>query len=199
MARQIIVEQNGNRSTFDISKVDRKKLYGTRKRINLDPKEQPCTRASLTEDGSLLVRSGMIAMGYFDSQKKWIPNSELVGLDPEGNTVDLVPSTLGKPEKFEGPVSPQDVFDLQVNVVYALEPQEIEEKLKKALISGKVFRFCFNYRADYRAELAYLVANKTGFYALVGQPAPPEWCSLETQAHIHDDEEMEDDLDFEMF
>ena len=66
MARQIVVELDGIESSFDFAKLDRSKLYGTRKRVALDPDGQPCERADLTSDGAVLLRRGMTAQGYFD-------------------------------------------------------------------------------------------------------------------------------------
>ena len=50
------------------------------------------------------------------------------------------------------------------------------------------------------ANLAFLMANKEGVFALVGQPSSSEWCTLETQVvTFEDDDDDDDDLDFEMF
>ena len=38
MARELILNLNKNKSTFGISKIDRKKLYGFKKRLFLDEK-----------------------------------------------------------------------------------------------------------------------------------------------------------------
>ena len=67
---------------------------------------------------------GMSAQGYFDDQGTWIPTKELVGIDPEGRAVAFVPSTLGEPQKLQGPHPAQDLLDLQVDAVYAREPVE---------------------------------------------------------------------------
>ena len=81
-----------------------------------------------------------------------------------------------------------------------LTPEGLDPDLQKRLLGGEVFRFPFNYRADYNAETAFLIGNKSGFFALVGQPAPGEWCELETvAAETYDDAGDDDELDFEMF
>ena len=68
-----------------------------------------------------------------------------------------------------------------------------------SLKSGEVYRFTFNYRSDYNAETAYLVGNKEGYFALIGNPGLSEWCKLETVAVETYDDGDDDDLDFEMF
>ena len=47
MARELILNLNKNKSTFGISKIDRKKLYGFKKRLFLDEKGKECSKANL--------------------------------------------------------------------------------------------------------------------------------------------------------
>ena len=199
MAKPIVVNWKGVQSSFGLEKLDRSKLYGKRQRQVLDPDGQRCERAELTRDGSLLVRSGMTAQAYFDEDGRWIPNRELVGLDAAGTPVDLAPSTLGVEQALEGPVSPDEVLDLSTRSVYVLTPEELDPALQERLLAGEVFRFPFNYRSDYNTETAYLVGNKSGFFALVGNPAPGEWCELQSVAAETYDDAADDELDFEMF
>lgn len=65
MARVISVGLEGVESSFGFKVVDRAALYGRRRRVALDRDGQTCSRASLLEDGSLLLRSGMTGQGYF--------------------------------------------------------------------------------------------------------------------------------------
>ena len=98
MARTIVVSLDGTPSTFTFSRLERKKLYPTRTRIALDGDGSPCQRATLTEDGSMLVSTGMTGQGYFDMSGRWVQSADLVGLDAEGSPVDRQPSTLGVPQ-----------------------------------------------------------------------------------------------------
>ncbi len=198
MARTIVVSLGGTESSFGFSKLDRKKLYATRKRIPLDANGDPCQRASLTEDGSMLVTSGMTGQGYFDEAGRWVQTAELVGLDPEGNPVDKHPSTLGTPQPLDE-VEPEALLDAAVSSVYVLEGDEVDDALQAQLDAGKIFRFAFNMRADYHPETAYLVANEHGTFALLGDGFEVPWCSLDMPSLPDDDDESDDDLDFEMF
>lgn len=200
MAKPIIVTWGGVQSTFDHEKLDRAKLYGKRQRQILDPYEQRCERAELSRDGTLLIRAGMTAQGYFDEIGTWIPSSRLVGLDAEGNPLPHVGSTLGEAQELVGPVAPEEVLDLSVRSVYTLDPKGLDPKLEAELRAGKVFRFKFSYRGGYDTEQAFLVCNNGAFFALVGSPATSEWCELQTT--VADDGGADDDgdeLDFEMF
>ena len=200
MAKPIVVNLKGAESTFSFAKLDRAKLYGRKRRLILGPDKEPCQRASLLEDGSLLLRSGMTAQGYFDDDTNWIPNKELVGMDFKGNVLEKAPATLGVAQVAK--VSElESLLDLSVDSIYQLEPEEVSDSIQSVLESGKAFNFPFNYRADYHAESAYLLLNKEGYFLLIGNPVQPQWMDLEQIAveSFEEDSEDDDDLDFEMF
>lgn len=147
----------------------------------------------------MILRSGMTGQGYFLPDGTFMKQAELEGYDTDGKPLDKAPSTLGVPQDLEGPVTPQDVLNLRVQSIYALAPETIDESLKEQLQSGSVYRFTFNFREDYRAETAVLLANDNGFFALVGQPVDYEWSRLETVSELpaSDIDSDDDDLDFD--
>lgn len=200
MAKPIIVDYGGVESSFALTRLDREKLYGRKQRQTIGPDGKRCLRAELTRDGQLLVRSGMTAQAYFDAGNNWVPNGEMVGIDPDGNTVDKQNSTLGVAQTLEGPVEADAVLDMTLRTIYLLAAQELDPKLKDDLSAGKIFRFAFNYRADYALENAFLVGNEHGLFALIGNASDSSWCELEAAAvPTFDDGDDDDDLDFEMF
>ncbi len=201
MAKPIIVDYEGVESSFALTRLDRAKLYGRKQRRLLGPDGKRCVRAELTRDGSLLVRSGMTAQAYFDAEDNWVPSSEMVGLDAAGSPVDKRPSTLGIAQRLEGPVEAGAVLDMSLRTIYMLAPEDLDPLLAGLLSEGKIFKFSFNFRADYSVEEAFLVGNEHGVFALIGNPAESSWCSLEsaTAPSFSDDEGDDDDLDFEMF
>ena len=198
MAKPVILTNGNKQYSFDVTRIDRAKLYGVRKRQPLDAAGQPCTKASLTLDGANLLLSGMTAQGYFNSENSPISRQEMVGLDAHGNVVEQIPSTLGSPQKLEGPVSASEVLDLDVESFFCLEPLEAEEGFLAELKSGSVYKFSFNYSAGLEMETAYLVANDDGVFAIVGTTAPGEWVE-EAAVYVPADGEDSDaeDLDFE--
>ena len=205
MARTLMFSYNGEISSFSFAKVDRRKLYGTRRRMALDPEGRPALRGSLTHDGSLVLQQGMTAQGYFDEEGRWWPNGDLVGLDDDGTELPRIPSTLGREVELTGPEPASALLDLRVRAVYALDPDEetgLSPALKAALDDGQLFRFPFSYRGGYREDEGWLVANDTGVYALIGGSVSPNWCELQVAVaadEIDDDEDLGDELDFEMF
>ena len=201
MAKPILLRHEGQLTSLEPTRLERRKLYGYRKRTALDPSGQPCTRASLTEDGALLIRAGMTAQGYFDEGGEWVPTKDLVGLDESGAALPLVPASLGEERPLEGPIAATELLDQAISAGYALTPVELDPALAESLRAGAIYRFAFNPRADFREDFAYLVSNPDGaLFALSGQAVAPSWLTLaQVSPAIADDEADDDDLDFEMF
>ncbi|MEM1182229.1 MAG: hypothetical protein AAGM22_28025 [Acidobacteriota bacterium] len=200
MARSIVVDFQGEPSSFAFRKVDRSRLYGTRKRVALDPSGATCERAALTEDGSLILRQGMTAQGYFDGGGRWIPQKELVGIDADGAVLEQRPSTLGQAVPLEGPVPVSELLDVRTQSIYALEAEDVSELLRGRLLAGDVFRLPFVYRTSWEPGWAWLVANMDGeIYAVLGAQTSPMWCEPHRLPDVVDDDDLEDELDFEMF
>ena len=199
MAKPIVLTFQGSQSSFEHSKLDRSRLYGARKRIPLDQDGRPCVKAALTIDGLYLLQAGMTAQGYFDEQGRWLQRGQLVGLGPEGEALELKPSTLGV-AKEAVVADPSELLRHTMDAVYVLDPTAMDGALAARLDAGDVFRFGFNYGADYHEETAFLVKNAEGYFCLVGTPTLPAWCAPGQVAVVEAAEEVAgDDLDFEMF
>jgi hypothetical protein len=147
----------------------------------------------------------MTAQGYHDEHGRWWPVDELVGLDADGREVSRVASTLGVEVELEGPLPAQGLLDLRVQSVYALTPDEekgLDNDLRVELDEGRLFRFPFSYRDGYKRDEAWLLANDTGVYAIIGQPTRPEWCELTKLPRpdeLDTEDDLDDEIDFEMF
>jgi hypothetical protein len=198
MAKPVIVSFQGEQSTFQLQKLERQKLYGSKRRIPIDAKGIPCNRAALTDDGAVLLLSGMTAQGWFDPDGAQVESSAIGARGPDGSALELVPSTLGVCQVLEGPIEATEVLDLAVSSAYRLEPETLADSLATSLAAGEAWRFPFNYRPDYRAETAFLVGNDDGIYALIGIPTEVRYLSLNAPPPLEADDEGADDLDFEM-
>ena len=201
MAREIVLSVNGKDSNFTFSKLTREKLYGKKKRIPIDLNGDSCSRSSLALDGTVIIKSGMLAQGYFDDNQKQLSRRDLVGMDNDGNELERIPRTLNVSQAATE-VTPTELLNLRVISIYALEAQNLDADLKAALEEGRIFTFPFNYNADFHCEVGFIISNKNGFFAIIGIPTEPEWIGHEViQAPVVeiDDEWDDDDLDFEMF
>lgn len=199
MARAIVVSYQGAETSFGFKSVDRAALYGRRRRVALDADGKPCTRASLLDDGSLLLRSGMTGQGYFTPEGRFLKQGDLEAFTPDGTPVSKMPSTIGVAQDLDGPVAPTEVLDLRLESIYVLESEGLSPALKAELDGGAIFRFAFNFREDYRAETAFLFANDNGIFALVGTPVVYEWSKLDVMVELPTEETDtdDDDLDFD--
>jgi len=198
MAKQFVVAHGGTDLAFGLAKLERGKLYGTRRRIAIDAQERPCTRAALSADGTTLIASGMTGQGYFAPDGRWVARNEMVGLDASGAVVETKPSTLGVAQPLKGPVDPREVLHLELASVYLLTPEADDAPLLTALKAGEVYRTTFNYTAGLEVETAYVIANGEGVFLLGGRPADIPWAEhavvFVPEAGDSDDS---DDLDFD--
>ena len=199
MAKTIDIEFDGESASFAYKPIDRKSLYGYKKRVAFDNSGKECIKASLLEDGSLLLKSGMSGQGYFTEDGTWVATSELEAINIDGSKPELFPPTIGVSVKAKE-ISAEEALNLKIVNTYSLEPEVLPEKIKQALDAGKLIAFPFNPRADYNIETGVLVSNENGYFALIGNPVEYQYTSLETKISVESEiESQNDELDFEMF
>lgn len=199
MAREIVLDWDGEISSFGFAKVERAKLYGRRRRVPLDADGLACGRGELTTDGELVLRSGMSTLAWYDSEGRLRSSSEIVGINAEGQPVASVSSTLGVSVPVT-PTTPEDLLDHCISSVYQLDPTTLGDRLAAAVAGGQIFRFAFKYVGGFgEPDHGFLVANSQSLFALIGRPAPPQWLTLAAIAVPQVDDADDDDLDFEMF
>lgn len=200
MAKTINLSFKGETAAFAYKPIDRSVLYGKRRRVAFDADGNECSKASLLADGSLLIRSGMTAQGYFTPENIWVPQGELEAINPDGSTPELFPATVGETVEAQE-ISASDALTLRFGTTYALEAEEISDSIKKVLDAGTILTFPFNPRADYQVETGLLVANENGYFALIGEKIEYEFASLATKVDLVEEaaSDSSGDLDFEMF
>ncbi len=196
MAKPLIVFQGKETASFAITRIERSKIYGTRKRIALDGQGRPCTKAALTADGDHLLLPDMTAQGHFAGDGRWIPRSEMIGIDAAGNKIDAKPSTLGTAQALAGPVPPQEVLDLDVDGFFWLEPEPDNAPLVEKLKKGEIYKCAFSYTSAIDVGTAFLLANDEGFFAVVGRRVAERWVEEGEVFVPSDTEDDGDDLDF---
>ena len=198
MARELILNLNKNKSTFGISKIDRKKLYGFKKRLFLDEKNKECTKANLEEETGIVFVNSDISSCYLDHKGNYIEKSDLEAINENGKKVKKEDSTIGKEVNLNS-ITTEDALNLKVNSVYHLEPKEFDKNLKSKLDKGEVFSFPFNYYADFKLEDGIILKSEKEYFALIGRKTSCHWVGENSDDLPEDVEEFEDnDLDFEM-
>ena len=200
MAKTINIKYQGESAVFSYRPIDRGALYGKRRRVAFDEKGNECTKASLLLDGSLLIKSGMTAQGYFTPDKVWVPQGELEAINADGTKPELFPATVGEEVEAEE-IDPRDALDLRFTTTYSLEAESLPSGVKKALDAGTILKFPFNPKADYHVETGILVGNDNGYFALIGEKVEYVFVELASVLSVSEESASEDsdDLDFEMF
>ena len=200
MAKTINISYKGESAVFGYKPIDRGVLYGKRRRVPFDGEGNECAKASLLEDGSLLIKSGMTAQGYFTPDKVWVAQGDLEAINPDGSTPELFPATVGE-EVVATELSPIEALNLRFGTTYALEAETVSEGIKKDLDSGVILTFPFNPRADYEVETGILVGNENGYFAMIGQKNEYEFVGLASVVSVAEEanSDTSEDLDFEMF
>ena len=153
-----------------LTKIDRDKVYGfIDVKVN-DDNGSPCILGSLLDDGRTLVLNGATAIKTVDSSFNELDKTELKVVYQDGKDAVLVPSS------YEGEINLtettfDDLFNLEITSVYQLDFEDLAVKtlVNDFLADGKVFRFVFNYRADYEGADAILISNPAGIFALTGR------------------------------
>ena len=198
MAREILLNLNKKKSTFEISKIDRKKLYGFKKRLFLDEKGKECSKANLEEETGIVFVNSDISSCYLDHKGNYIEKSDLEAINENGKKVKKEDSTIGKEVNLNS-ITTEDALNLKVNSVYHLEPKEFDKNLKSKLDKGEVFSFPFNYYADFKLEDGIILKSEKEYFALIGRKTSCHWVGENSDDLPEDVEEFEDnDLDFEM-
>ena len=132
MAREILLNLNKKKSSFVISKIDRKKLYGFKKRMFLDEKNKECSKANLEEETGIVFVNSDISSCYLDHKGNYIEKSDLEAINENGKKVKKEDSTIGKEVNLNS-ITTDDALNLKVNSVYHLEPKEFDKNLKSKL------------------------------------------------------------------
>ena len=198
MAREILLNLNKKKSTFEISKIDRKKLYGFKKRLFLDDKGEECSKANLEEETGIVFVNSDISSCYLDHKGNYIEKSDLEAINENDKKVKKEDSTIGREVNLNS-ITTEDALNLKVNSVYHLEPKEFDKNLKSKLDKGEVFSFPFNYYADFKLEDGIILKSEKEYFALIGRKTSCHWVGENSDDLPEDVEEFEDnDLDFEM-
>ena len=153
-----------------LTKIDRDKVYGfIDEKVN-DDNGNPCILGSLLDDGRTLVLNGATAIKTVDTSFNELDKTELKVVYQDGKDAVLVPSS------YEGEINLtettfDDLFNLEITSVYQLDFEDLAVKtsVNDFLADGKVFRFVFNYRADFEGADAILISNPAGIFALTGR------------------------------
>ena len=167
--RDLEIRFQGRPSKFALQPIDRKGLYGYRRRIALDSQGRECATAHLTLDGRFLLPAGSTAHVYVDGEGDAVERSELA--------TERCGSGDGKSLAIEGPVPVDEFLDHVVRKAFLLHPKLVDPRLLEALRRGEMFRLPCEGGST-KDTVSFLFANEHGAFLVHGEPCGFEFVGL---------------------
>lgn len=185
-----------------ITKIDRDKVYGFIEEQVLDKNGNPCLTGNLLDDGQTLILAGATALKTVTGSNTEVDKKNLKTVYMDGKDAVLVPSSYDAdvPLVKSGM---DDLFNLEVSTVYHLTWDDAAAKssMLKELEDGNIFRFVFNYRADYEGADALVLSAQNEVFVLTGRLLEFEYIENKNVVPIIDAESPaleEEEMDFGM-
>ncbi len=200
MAKALQFEGLGIDFSAEITKVDRKKLYGYSVVNVTDNEGKKCSLATLSDDGTHILPSGTTGLVKLDSKGNYLPKTDIQVIDAEGNLAEKKSSSFNQPVTLRKAEGIEDYLDLNVKSIYQLSLEDdVITTVRKILDEHKVLQFEFAYRDAYNEDDAFLISTKEAIFMVIGTKVEFDYLSLENiEPDTDDEEEDEDDLDFAM-
>lgn len=193
-----------NKKTYSAApvKVDRDKVYGFVEQQVLDKNGNLCTTGNLLDDGKTLILAGATALKTVTGDYIEVNKKSLKTVYMDGTDAVLVPSSYDTTIVLQK-ASLNDLFNLEVSTVYQLTWEEMDAKkaMLKELEDASVYRFIFNYRADYEGADALVIGAQNEVFIITGRMLEFEFLQNKTLAPVAAEEvatEEEEEIDFGM-
>lgn len=200
MAKQLTFQLFNRDFSLEPLKVDRKKIYGWSETLVTNQNGSLCGAALLNDDGMTIAPSGATKPGMLSDDGQWVSRDELVALDGNGQEAKPVASSFDNVIELGDIVSLDDFLSMNIDTVYQLSGEDAEEIA--AIIGKNIYGFDFSYRGGYQSSDACLLASGSDIFMLIGTKNEFPFVSIVEEGIIEEenpDEEMEEEIDFNMF
>lgn len=200
MARNLVFKIGDVELAAGITKIDRSKLYGSVTIEAVDEHGSPAEMMSLASDGQTLFGIGGTAFATLTEDNDPIDKSLLKPYSIEGEPLESVPSSFDAPIDVVERTSIEDYLSHLVKSVYLLEGEHAAA-IGDRLADGAIYKFPFSYRGGVLPDIAFLMNNADNEpFMILTTPANVNFVGFQdAAAAVEDpDEQIDDDLDFEM-
>ena len=191
MGRKIEIAFHGKILWLSIQRVDRSRLYGSKRRIGLDAKGRECASVLLTHDGRHVLGPGSTAGLYLDRGGDVIAREDLACVDERGQPVNGDDANPDGPHELTGPATAEMLLEHFATDVHEVEASELDSTLAASLARGDI------YQTTLRRNAVFLLANEHSVFLLAAEPAQFDLIGPEPPVILDDDDDEEADLGFE--
>lgn len=206
MAKALVFRHGSTDLSFNLEKVDRKKLYGQLDTEVLDAQGCPCQLAILAGDGKTLVGRGGSALLMLDPDGGHCDRAALKPVDHDGTPLTKVASSFNAPVPLDHRASVDEYLSHNVKAIYALQPPMGADDLLSELRGGAIYTFAFSYRGGLDPDVGFLLASSDGApFLAVGKKtrlqfvALPELADPDAESELDEEGDEDDDsMDFGM-
>lgn len=182
-----------------VTKVDRKKLYGYSKIDVSDSNGSKCSLVTLSDDGAHILPSGSTGITKLDNKGNYVESSSIKVIRADGSDAEKIPSAFTRGLILQEVESLDEYFDLNVKSIYQLSiDPEAKTELLQLLSDKEVLKTDFNYRDGYDADDAFLLTADEEVFLIVGSNIVYEYLGNEVIQDLSQEEEDDDDFDFGM-
>ena len=168
---------NGKVSSFTVTKIDRSKLYGSKKRIAVDTQGQECSSAALTRDGKYILPVGGMAALYLDDQGDVVEREQLRATSPEAADISSGEPSSTELMELGTAISAAEILEYTIINAYMLEPVSLPAELEAMMASGIIYCQVSSI-TSHTGHQSFLLKNHTGYYLLVGKQTGFEYVGL---------------------
>jgi len=203
MAKPLIFQFGDRELPFQLSKVDRSKLYGYKELEVLDDHGDTCELATLASDGQTIVGRGGTGMGYLSASGNWCDKGQLKPIDLNGEEIQPVSSSYSAPVQLFETVTAEDYLSHNIRSIYVVTSEEDVADLLDELKRGTIFSFPYSFRGGLEADAGFLLmGDDENIFLAVGSPTRIEMIGLQPSVAVTDDTDDDDDgmdpMDFDM-
>jgi hypothetical protein len=205
MAKALVFRYGKADLSFQLEKVDRKKLYGFVDNEVLDGKGRGCQLAILGGDGKTLVGRGGSALLMLAPDGSYCERAQLKPVSPEGQPLAKAASSFSAPVPLDRRAAVDEYLSHNIKAVYSLTPPMGAEDLLKDLKGGAIYSFPFSFRGGLDPDVGFVLMGADGApFLAVGKPARLDFVTLKESAdpdeptELEEEEADEDSVDFGM-
>lgn len=204
MVRKInLLLEDGTIFQGSFQKFTKQDLYGKKRIIKETEDETELHSVTITKDGTTILPNGAISSQYIDPKGNYVPKSDLIQTDEEGNPLQIVESMFSQDNRLEI-IHFEDLMRYDIIRTYILEVEDFNNDLfsrcQELFENDELYKFQYAYRKTTHPHDALLLPKNNQLFVLIGDYAPLEWTTAEIDLDWYQKlADEQDTIDFEEY